>query len=185
MDKSKKKVSSWIIVLLSFVCLAPILGGIVGLILVVFSLVAFKNRWLLIVGAMGVLVTIVSMVTLQYFGTHRGPFDASRIVVAKSNMGTIIRELEYYEKNYGHYPDSLIFLKASNPRIMLYDPIQEVNPKISDHKFYYKLINHKYYLFSKGFDGIPFTKDDIFPDVDINSNSIGLIIPFQDSIYER
>ncbi|NOZ43947.1 MAG: hypothetical protein GXP45_02185 [bacterium] len=42
--------------------------------------------------------------------------------------------------------------------------------------YYYEKLDHGYYLFSNGKDQLPFTQDDIFPEITGNTNN-GLQIP--------
>jgi len=173
---NKHKISNGLGFILIFLCLTPILGGIVGIILLIPAIWINKSRFLLIIGIIGVLLTTFEVSYLLYFEKNRGPFDTSRIITAKKWMREILDEIELYKLSNSSYPDSLRQLISSNAHIHLLDPIQQVNPEI-DQYFFYKKDSLKYYLFSKGFDGIPFTKDDIMPNLSgINIDKIGLIV---------
>jgi hypothetical protein len=79
-------------------------------------------------------------------------------------LDSISSKLAVYKIKNGHYPESLVILKAEYPQLIIIDPLLGRNPDI--HKqvyFYYKLNGEKYILFSSGIDGIPNTSDDIFP----------------------
>ena len=115
------------------------------------------------------------MLFLNYYSTHRGPFDEARIMEAQREMDLIVKEIELYKMSYGRYPDSLPALKSNNSDIKITDPIQSVHPG-QEQYYFYKLKNQRYYFFSKGFDGLPFTKDDITPLFKgIDPNKIGII----------
>lgn len=170
------EIARWKLVLLGILAITPILGGIISLGLLVLSLTIYRNKVLMIIGIIGILVTILFCFRLIYYGSHRGPFDQSRVITAKERMRDIFREIELYKLSYGKYPDNLNELKNNYPQLIIHDPIQDVNAKLSDHNFYYKVIGSKYYFFSKGFDGKPFTKDDILPSmIGINPNNTGIM----------
>lgn len=172
-----KNISKWVLVLLGIICLTPIIGGITGGILIILGLLVYKNKVLILIGIGGVAVTIVLYSYLIYYSSHRGPFDEGRVVVAQREMNDLIKDIELYKLNYGQYPQDLQTLKHNDSNIKITDPIQDVNPDQPPY-YYYKIVNERYLLFSKGFDGLPFTSDDILPlMIGTNPNKIGIIIP--------
>ena len=76
---------------------------------------------------------------------------------------------------HGQYPASLQKLLEEDKLAAMNDAAQVM--KIKESSYYnYEKIGYKYSLFSSGQDGIPNTKDDLFPQVKItDSRKIGLI----------
>jgi hypothetical protein len=76
---------------------------------------------------------------------------------------------------HGQYPERLEQLTDEDKLAPIYDAAQGMNAK-GIVLYNYKKIGDKYSLFSSGQDGMPNTKDDLFPDVIItDSSKIGLI----------
>lgn len=173
MNVTLNKISTEKIALLVFVCAVPILGGIVGLILVISGIVR-KIRIYIIIGLSGIAITMTLGLVLEYKTTHRGSFDETRRIVATSDLGKIMRALEFYKVNYSYYPKMLEEVKVIDNTINFFDPLQQVNPG-EDQTYYYKQVDSSYYLFSRGFDAKPFTSDDLLPDISgLNPGKIGL-----------
>jgi hypothetical protein len=173
----KKTIPKYVLILFGILSIVPVLGGILGLGFILAGLIVYKNKTLVIVGCLGVLITTSSIMYLKYYGNHRGPFDSSRIMVAQKRMNFLIKEVEFYKLNKGHYPSELIEIKKESRTVNIHDPVQDVNNDLSDKSFYYKPAYAKYYLFSKGFDGQAFTKDDILPEISIlDSSKVGIIL---------
>jgi hypothetical protein len=178
MGKPKiKRISRPVYFIIGFVCATPILGGIAGAVFLIAGLTVYKNKALAIIGAAGVLITCTIILYINYNETHRGPYDEGRVLAAERWMGDIIREIELYKLNNDKYPDSLSDVKRFYHNLIIIDPVQQVHPELHDHTFFYKRLNNGYVLFSRGFDGVPFTKDDILPSMDgINPKKIGLVL---------
>jgi hypothetical protein len=56
--------------LLGLLCLIPLVGAFVGLGLLLYGLLKYKDKWLSIIGAAGILWTILIYSTLFYAGKH-------------------------------------------------------------------------------------------------------------------
>jgi hypothetical protein len=97
---------------------------------------------------------------------------------AQKDLNTLLRYIEFYKIEHGVYPDSLeqVTGKKGYDLVSIIDPIQSFNNK-QKLDFIYKRVGIHYYLFSSGQDGIPYTKDDIYPVVATgDSTRIGLIV---------
>ena len=97
---------------------------------------------------------------------------------ALMNLETLIGEIDTYKKMNGFYPESLAYFKnPDKPMLNPYDILNVVNHKPGI--FYqYGVLNEgrNYYLFSVGFDLLPFTNDDIFVDpTKLNNSNTGYI----------
>lgn len=170
MNKEKSNTSKRIrkFYFLSLLCLIPFLGAIVAIILLIYAIFVFKSFKLLFI------VSILSIGGIL-FNSIEGKIMEKELKYGKESsilfselsaefLDSISTKLEIYKIKNGHYPESLLELKAQYPRLIITDPLLERNSEA--HKqlyFYYHLNGEKYILFSSGIDCIPNTADDIFP----------------------
>ena len=93
--------------------------------------------------------------------------------MSQIELNNLVKDIEFYKIKNGQYPDSLQQLTISS--VFINDPI-ESNQESTNHLFNYLKVDDKYRLFSSGEDGIPNTKDDLYPQVSNKViNKIGLI----------
>ena len=127
-------------------------------------------RSLIILGACGILFSIVLYGALFYFGFHQrgGIYDKLRTQMAVTMLNSAVKEIEYYKLQHGHYPASLQDLDTKDPNKLptIFDPTA-MERKGADKYFFYELdaSGASYFLRSVGPDGIPFTADDILPSI--------------------
>jgi hypothetical protein len=165
-----KKMPRGLFYLLALVCLIPLVGALVGFILILFGIFEYKDKKVILVGAMGIASSVIIYGSLFYVLFHRGVMDVNRIAIAKDELKDLVRDIEFYKYRTGKYPDSLKQLEDKGYNVLINDPIQL--PSMSSDKedyYYYKPLKDGYYLFSNGIDGIPFTKDDILPPLEKDS----------------
>jgi hypothetical protein len=147
----------------------PLVGVVFGVIAIIWGIA--RRAWpLIVLGACGILFTVVIYGALFYFGLFRrgGVFDELRSHLAVTMLNDCVKEIEFYKIQHGHYPGSLTDVdpkdfKTQSPKCM--DPtIIDFSPK-RDRHFFYKLdpSGSFYFLRSVGPDGLPFTADDIVP----------------------
>jgi hypothetical protein len=147
----------------------PLIGVFFGLIAIVWGIVR-RVRSLIMLGACGILFTIVIYSALFYFGFHQrgGVYDKMRAQMAATMLNSAVKEIEYYKLQHGHYPASLQDLDTKDPKKLptIFDPTA-MERKGADKYFYYELdaSGTSYFLRSVGPDGIPFTADDILPSI--------------------
>jgi hypothetical protein len=162
----------------------PVIGIPFGLVSLIWGIVTKKKggNKLALVGGLGIMFTIVLYAGLFYFGFVKrgGIYDELRIKSAQSGLNSVVQALEFYKVQHGSYPESLKALKESLPRdsiVLVFDPT-ELKPSGSRRYFYYERVGaDHYYLRAVGFDGIPFTSDDIVPQVNLTPGSkLGLLI---------
>jgi hypothetical protein len=151
----------------------PLIGIIFGIITIILGFIFLKKRgWRLIVlGLSGILFTIILYTSLFYFGfvQRGGVYDKLRNDLAETQLTQIVTSVEYFKIQNGRYPDSLSELaeKSSDKMLFIID-VANIKPSSNASiEYYYELINNAngYYLFSSGIDGVPFSKDDILPDL--------------------
>ncbi len=90
-----------------------------------------------------------------------------------------MKEIEIYKIENEEYPDSLQQLLFQNIHTQIKDPIsQHLFSKKFTYFYYRKIDTNHYTLFSAGFDQIPNTLDDIYPDLSWQElKKFGLVKP--------
>lgn len=150
--------------LLAILCLIPLIGAFVGLALIFYGISRYKDRLLVIIGSVGVLITIVVYSSLFLFYKYSKTSNDAFIQLSHITLDKTVQTIEFYKLTYGSYPDSLEQLKRLDETIMIADPI--LIKKASDEvnvDFHYEKIGTKFSIFSVGPDTIPHTSDDIYP----------------------
>lgn len=161
--------------LLGLLCLIPLVGAFVGLGLLLYGLLKYKDKWLSIIGAAGIVWTIIVYSALFYAGTHVSIFRKGFADISQMQQNSLVKNIEFYKLEYGEYPDNLQQLLKDDKLAPISDPIQGLLTK-SNSYYNYEKIGDKYSLSSSGQDGIPNTKDDLFPQITItDSSKIGFI----------
>ena len=153
---------------LSLLCLIPGFGILIGIVLLCYAIFVFRNLKLIFV----ILLTIGAGILLlkldgyylnrdlKYGKEHDNDFS----LLAADDLDKIVQHLDLYKLQHGEYPDSLQQLQKQDPTLNIMDPLLGRNS--AAHKFinyYYQRKDDSYILFSSGIDGIPNTKDDIYP----------------------
>ncbi len=129
-----------------------------------------RRTWLLaILGAGGILFTVLLYSTLFYVGIHQrgGVYDKLREQLAVTMLNSAVRDLEFYKLQHGHYPVALSELNTKDitKPMSVIDPTAMQRPGTKNAYFYYELdaAGNSYFLRSVGADGVAFTDDDILP----------------------
>jgi type II secretion system (T2SS) protein G len=161
--------------LLGLICIIPLVGAFVGLGLLLYGLLKYKDKWLSIIGAAGILWTVLVYSSLFYAGTHASVFKKGFEDISQMQLNSLVKNIEFYKLSHGQYPDSLQQLLNDDKLAPINDAAQGMSTKENSY-YNYEKIGDKYSLFSSGQDGIPNTKDDLFPQITItDSSKIGLI----------
>ncbi len=161
--------------LLGLLCVIPLVGAFVGLGLLLYGLLKYKDKRLSIIGAAGILWTILVYSALFYAGTHASVFKKGFENISQMQLNSRVKNIEFCKRSHGQYPDRLEQLRDDDKLAPINDAAQGMN--IKEIAYYnYEKIGEKYVLFSSGQDGIPHTTDDLFPQVTItDSSKIGWI----------
>jgi len=160
--------------LLGLICLLPLFGASVGIGLLLSGLFRYKDKWLSIIGATGIVWSTVFYLFMMHPGS---PIHKQlRIDLSQNTLDRLFREIEIYKLQHGQYPDSLQQLSS----VQIFDPLQSPQTK-----FNYRRVGDRYILFGSGLDGIPNTEDDLFPRIILTDSSrIGLIMnPAEVGVY--
>ena len=101
------------------------------------------------------------------FVERGGVYDELRVKMAKQQiLPSTIKSIEYFKLQYERYPNSLDELQEKTEEVLFISepfPDSFKQPK----QLYYELdvSGDYYFLFSSGPDGVPFTEDDVLPDI--------------------
>ncbi|UAY51198.1 type II secretion system protein GspG [Ferruginibacter albus] len=164
--------------LIGLLCLIPLVGAFVGLALLLYGLIKYKDKWLSIIGAAGIIWTIVFYSLIFYASTHLSPFKKGFENIAQMQLNSLVKNIEFYKLQHGQYPDNLKQVSDDDKLAPVIDVAQGLNAKEGGY-YNYEKRGSKYSLFSSGQDGIPDTKDDLFPQIIItDSSKIGLVKHF-------
>ena len=99
--------------------------------------------------------------------------------MAHSQLDTLVPAIEFYKVGYGAYPASLAELQKALPKNSFFSVFDSSSTMVGmpQHYFYERVGTDHYYLRGVGPDGVPFTADDIVPEVDPSvAGKIGLLI---------
>ncbi|OIR12668.1 hypothetical protein GALL_57350 [mine drainage metagenome] len=161
--------------LLGLLCLIPLVGAFVGFGLLLYGLIKYKDKWLSIIGAAGIAFTIIIYSAFFYASKHTTVFKKGFTDISQMQLNSLVKNIEFYKIQHAEYPDSLQQLLIDDKLAPINDAIQ-LNQQQQNSYYNYKKVGKRYSLFSSGQDGIPNTKDDLFPQITINDSSkIGLI----------
>lgn len=156
-------------------CIIPLIGAIIGLIILIQGITKYKNKLFSAIGASGILFTIIIYFSLFYVTKHTYEFKQGFTELSQMELNSLLKNIEFYKIQHGQYPDSLQQLSGDDKTVMIFDAIQ-INQGRKATLYNYQKIGNKYLLFSSGNDGVPNTKDDLFPQIPISDSSkIGLI----------
>jgi hypothetical protein len=156
---------------LGWLGIIPLVGGIVGFALVLYGIFKYKDKKLVFIGAAGIAFTVSIYSSLFYFGFKSDVGKQGFVTIAQSELNGLMKSVEFYKLKNGVYPDSLAQVNKDEEFISISDPVQMGNTQYN-----YKKVGNKYYLYSSGVDGIPGTKDDLYPIMAIaDSSKFGLI----------
>ena len=159
---------------LSILCLVPFIGIFIGLIIILFGVIKYKKWNIILLGIVGCIVSFaISFSLVNYLKNSDEAKNAFR-KLSQNALNSLVASIEFYKIEHGSYPDSLVQLNLINKSpSFIEDPLSDwKNPNT---KFNYKKVGENYKLFSSGIDMIPETKDDIYPQINLDSVHIGLI----------
>jgi len=160
--------------LLGLLCLIPLIGAFVGLGLLLYGVFRYKDKWLSIIGVAGIVWTISIYSALFYAGTNAPVFKKGFEDISQMQLNSLVMNIEFYKLAHGQYPDNLEQLLVDDKLAPIHDAVQGMKTKGDSYYHYTKLVD-RYVVFSSGQDGIPNTKDDLFPQIEVSDSSkIGL-----------
>jgi hypothetical protein len=160
---------------LGLLCLIPLIGAIAGIVFIINGVFKYKDKWFVIIGCAGVLFTVALYGSL-FYSTTTISFKKGFVPLTQQQLNSVLKGVEFYKIKNGTYPDSLEQINKDNSDISIWEPLQFNRKSNKAIDFNYQKVGDHYYLFSSGIDGIPNTKDDIYPQVaKTDSAKFGLI----------
>jgi hypothetical protein len=161
---------------IGLLCLIPLVGAFAGLIFIANGIFKYKDKWFVIIGIAGIVWTVAVYGSISYSATTPG-FRKILAEQSQKQLNSAMKAVEFYKMKNGSYPDSLEQVNDDNSQTSLYDPLQSGGGVNKNNEFNYQKVGNHYYLFSSGLDGIPNTKDDLYPQVAAaDSSKFGLIV---------
>ncbi|KAB2807052.1 hypothetical protein [Phaeocystidibacter luteus] len=156
-------------VLLALMGLLPSIGLITGGVLLPRG-VKRKSILLILLAILNLFLGAISLFGLvNTFQNSDEVEKRSFQMFSQQRMDGLVQNIEYYKLINDHYPDSLSQLYFSEPRVNEIDPIM-VNIGVEPPEYNYILNDdNTYYLFSSGYDGVPFTSDDVLPSIEVTT----------------
>ena len=149
---------------LGLLCVIPLIGALVGIVLLYYGIFKYKDKFFTVTGALGIIITVSIYSYMGYqlrYGIETGKGFA---IVSKRELNNLDKLIHLYKLQYRSYPDSLKQIWEIDNTALIYDPLLARNlEKNKDTKYQYKRMGDSYILFSVGIDGIPNTADDIYP----------------------
>ncbi|MES2277140.1 MAG: hypothetical protein V4592_14015 [Bacteroidota bacterium] len=175
----RKEIPIVVYILIGVLCFMPVLGALAGVVLIIFGAVVYKNKILIVLGSGGIFINVAFFSFSFYLANHINNikyFNNAAFSASETQMKTLVKDIELYKTKKGTYPASLQVMDDGNYSNACYDPGESLTNKKTTF-FYYEVVDEKYYLFSLGKDGKPFTDDDVLPPFHRTSDydHIGLI----------
>lgn len=153
-----RRVAPW-----GFLGLLPNFGVIAGLVLLYQGIVRLKSRLLIMIGLADILFTIVFWVAMRHWVFNGPVFTRLDKQMSQGMLNTVFKSVEFYKLQHGHYPDSLQQVEDIKGYVWITDPLSHKGTSPQGGNFYYQKTGDRYWLFSVGEDGQPFTADDMYP----------------------
>ena len=161
---------------LSIFCLVPFIGIFIGLIIILFGAIKYKKWNMILLGIVGCIVSLAISFSLVNYLKNSDQSKKAFGKLSQNVLNSLVANIEFYKIEHGSYPDSLVELNTSNKSpSFIEDPLSDWGNSKSQTKFNYKKVGENYRLFSSGVDMIAETKDDIYPQINLDSVHIGLI----------
>ena len=126
--------------LLGLLCLIPFVGPFVGVGLLLYGLLKYKDKWLSIIGAAGILWTIIVYSTLFYPGTHALVFKKGFEGISQLQLNSLVKNVEFYKMQHGQYPESLKQLLDDDKLAPINDVAQGMSRKENSYYNYEKSV---------------------------------------------
>jgi hypothetical protein len=153
-----RRIAPW-----GFVGLVPNFGVIAGVVLLYQGIVRLKSRLLVIIGVADILFTILFWVAIQHWVFDGPVFTRLNKEMSQGMLNTVFKSVEFFKLQHGHYPDSLQQIEDIKGYVWITDPLSKKVTSPQGGNFYYQKTGDRYWLFSVGEDGQPFTADDMYP----------------------
>lgn len=156
--------------LFGFLCLIPLVGALVGIVMLILGITKYKDKWFSLIGAFGIFITIAIYSSLAYFTMNGSAAKTGFAQISQMQLNSLVPNIEYYKLEKGHYPATLKDVLEVDKIAPINDVVQAINYN-KKALYNYKNLGETYLLFSSGQDGIANTKDDVYPQIQVTKNS--------------
>lgn len=163
--------------------LIPLWGIPFGLISIIWGVISKKrgHRLVTILGALGILLSSIIFGNITPLSEIRAGSMNNNLIEknTESSLSQLVLTIEFYKSLNGEYPstlDELYTFSVEQGIVVNNNDPMLANGNYSPDKYFYNLTDDSsgYYLRSVGFDGKPFTSDDILPDIDLKNLGLQL-----------
>jgi hypothetical protein len=156
--------------------LIPLLGAIVGVVLLLLGIFRYKDKILVFIGTACILFT-VGIYSFLFYEMKNSPDVANSFAqISQMQVNGLIKDIEFYKIQHGQYPDKLEDLQENDKLVSIVDPILLSNSTSGNLNYRYEKIGSRYKLYSVGIDRMDNTTDDIFPTLsNSDTTKIGFI----------
>jgi hypothetical protein len=160
-----QKPLGWVPYAIGAASFIPAVGVLFGLVAIIVG-IAQRARIIIILGASGILFSVLLYAALFSSG---GIYARLGSGLAGYVLHDAVKEIEAYKLQHGRYPASLSEIEPKGKERIdnFIDPTATHGGGTLNGRFHYQLdpSGEFYYLRSVGPDGIPFTSDDILPNL--------------------
>ncbi|MEO6849483.1 MAG: type II secretion system protein GspG, partial [Mucilaginibacter sp.] len=162
--------------LVGLICLVPLIGAFAGIVLIILGLVHYKDKVFVIMGAIGITITVVLYGSLFYASQNTDVFKSGFADITQTQINDLVKSIEFYKMQNGSYPDSLQQVENKGSFISIYDTMSEMKVGSKAITYQYHKVGNKYILFSVGIDGKANTRDDIYPTLSVvDTSKLGFV----------
>ncbi|MGC4103920.1 hypothetical protein [Ferruginibacter sp.] len=156
--------------------LIPLVGAVVGIGLMLLGIFKYRDKKLTYIGITALLFTVLIYSSAIYYTEYTEQGRKNTAAIIQPALDHLVKDIEFYKKQSGTYPDSLTQIARTDKFTFIVDPLLAGHSSINHQRFYYKKSGEKYCLFSCGVDLVAYTSDDIFPSANLFDSSLtGLI----------
>ena len=159
-----------------FLGLIPLLGAVVGIVLILLGILRFKDKVLVYIGTACILFTVGIYSYLFYQMRNSNEIASGFATIAQMQVNGLVKDIEFYKMQNGVYPNKLEDLQENDKLVSIVDPILLSHSTEGNLNYHYENVGDKYRLYSVGVDRIENTADDIYPTLaGSDSTKIGFI----------
>jgi hypothetical protein len=171
-DFKASETSGWSAYALALSSFIPIIGIVTGPVSIATGLSKRRagGMKVALIGFAGLVFSLMGGVTDFYVKAKKqaGVFEPQPALLTKKRLNDLARRLETYRENNGIYPESLNLIQSQpDTTISILDPMDPRPVHENQRRLAYEPdpSGLSYRLYSAGADGLPGTRDDIFPDL--------------------
>ncbi len=90
--------------LLGLLGVIPLVGAFVGVALILYGIIKYKDKWLVLIGTGGILFTVLIYGSLFYSAKHSKIFINGFEKIDSMELNSLVKEIEFYKINNWQLP---------------------------------------------------------------------------------